>query len=102
MRKKEVSSKKSKKLGGNGSPPERSKIRPIKKQKEKSILSEIRPETNSHETKKPAQFVSSMSPALNVRIQARAYELYERRGGHYGQDVEDWVEAERQILSEAL
>jgi hypothetical protein len=33
------------------------------------------------------------------RISQRAYELYERRGGEPGRDVEDWVEAENQILS---
>jgi len=34
-------------------------------------------------------------------IAHRAYELYEQRGHRHGHDLEDWLEAERQILSEA-
>ncbi len=36
---------------------------------------------------------------LGVRIAKRAYELYEQRGRQHGHDWEDWIEAERQILS---
>lgn len=31
------------------------------------------------------------------RIAARAFELYEARGGEHGQAMDDWLEAERQI-----
>jgi len=31
------------------------------------------------------------------RIAQRAYELYEQRGRHEGQDVDDWLNAERQL-----
>ena len=34
------------------------------------------------------------------RIAQRAYELYEQRGYAHGHDREDWLEAERQLLSE--
>jgi len=34
------------------------------------------------------------------RIAARAYELYEARGGDHGQDLEDWLQAEREIDAE--
>ena len=37
---------------------------------------------------------------LGARIARRAYELYERRGGAHGHDVDDWIEAERQVLME--
>jgi hypothetical protein len=33
------------------------------------------------------------------RIAARAYELYLARGGSHGQALEDWLEAERQVLN---
>ncbi len=33
-------------------------------------------------------------------ISRRAYELYEHRGEAYGHDVEDWLEAERQLRME--
>jgi hypothetical protein len=31
------------------------------------------------------------------RIAARAFELYEARGGAHGQDRDDWLQAEQQI-----
>lgn len=30
-----------------------------------------------------------------------AHELYERRGGEHGHDVEDWLEAERLLLDQS-
>jgi outer membrane protein TolC len=38
--------------------------------------------------------------ARTERIARRAYELYERRGGTGGHDLQDWLEAERQIDAE--
>lgn len=37
--------------------------------------------------------------ALGAKIARRAYELHERRGKVHGHDLEDWLEAERQIFS---
>jgi hypothetical protein len=34
------------------------------------------------------------------RIAARAFELYEARGGENGQDLDDWLQAEQQIDDE--
>jgi hypothetical protein len=30
-------------------------------------------------------------------IARRAYELYERRGGEHGRDLDDWIQAEREL-----
>ena len=32
-------------------------------------------------------------------IARRAYELYQLRGGHPGREFDDWLEAEREVLS---
>lgn len=37
---------------------------------------------------------------VQPRIAERAYELYHRRGGHHGQDLDDWFLAEQEILAE--
>lgn len=37
---------------------------------------------------------------VQPRIAERAFELYHRRGGHHGQDLDDWFLAEQEILSE--
>jgi len=37
---------------------------------------------------------------LRQQIAEKAYELYEKRGQSHGQDLDDWLEAERLVLSE--
>ena len=32
-------------------------------------------------------------------IELRAYQIYVERGGAHGQDVEDWLQAERQLFN---
>jgi hypothetical protein len=36
---------------------------------------------------------------IRERVSSRAYELYESRGADHGRDLEDWVEAEKEVLS---
>ena len=37
------------------------------------------------------------SEPTTEQIAQRAYEIYQSRGGTEGQDIEDWLEAERQL-----
>ena len=37
---------------------------------------------------------------LRQRIAEKAYELYQQRGELHGRDLDDWLEAERLVLSE--
>ena len=39
--------------------------------------------------------------ALFERIAQRAYELYEQRGGQAGYELEDWLQAEREVRAAA-
>jgi hypothetical protein len=32
------------------------------------------------------------------RIEARAYEIYQQRGREHGRDVEDWLQAESDVI----
>jgi DUF2934 family protein len=43
---------------------------------------------------------SVVSESRMNRIARRAHEIYESRGGHHGQAVEDWLRAEREIDAE--
>lgn len=54
------------------------------------------PAANPPESKK-----SSPPTDLEVEIRRRAYELYERRGYTPGHEDEDWLVAEREVLSRA-
>jgi hypothetical protein len=38
-------------------------------------------------------------PAVQQRIAARAYQLFELRGGSHGSDVQDWLTAEREVMA---
>lgn len=68
------------------------------------------------DTKKPARKKATKTPTVSIeepvvdgpsvngdiqaRIADRAYELHRHRGGHHGQDLEDWLTAEREVQSE--
>ena len=39
----------------------------------------------------------SSDPEFHAQVARRAYDLFERRGGDPGSEVEDWLEAERQV-----
>ena len=51
-------------------------------------------EERAHEERLPG-------PSRLDRIAKRARELYEARGGQHGHDVDDWLQAEREIDLEA-
>lgn len=66
--------------------------------------------TGSHAAT-PSQASASVLPAqaatvhltdgdLSARIAQRAHELFHRRGGHHGQDLDDWFRAEQEVLAE--
>ncbi len=74
--------------GASGQQPHAQKSSPVK------IQSPL-PEVMEQEAKTP-----SGNGNACARIAERAYELYHRRGGHHGQDLEDWFVAEQEILAE--
>ena len=36
------------------------------------------------------------------KVALRAYEIYEDRGGQHGRDLDDWLQAETDVLAEAV
>ena len=40
-----------------------------------------------------------LEPLLEKEVQVRAYELYEQRGKGQGFDLQDWLEAEAEVLA---
>lgn len=54
----------------------------------------LRPE-EEHEGETP-----SANEEIQPRIAERAYEHYQRRGGHHGQDLDDWFLAEQEVTAE--
>jgi len=42
--------------------------------------------------------VTLSEPALEEQIRLRAYELYEARGREDGHEVDDWLQAEAEVL----
>lgn len=54
---------------------------------------------NSAAKPQPVQGTASDSDGLRDRIAARAYAFYEERGYRQGCDLQDWLDAELEILS---
>ena len=50
--------------------------------------------------KEVSEFSVSDDKLLHRRTAEKAYELYECRGCGHGRDLEDWLEAERLVLTE--
>jgi hypothetical protein len=46
-----------------------------------------------------ARAAATYDPSLD-EIAERAYQIYQRRGGIHGNDMDDWLEAERQLREE--
>jgi hypothetical protein len=46
----------------------------------------------------PVEAVTEFHADFQERIRARAYELYEQRGRLDGYELEDWLQAESEIL----
>ncbi len=40
-----------------------------------------------------------MTATQKEKIAQRAYEIYQQRGGTGGQDLDDWLQAERELLT---
>jgi hypothetical protein len=38
--------------------------------------------------------------SISEKIARRAFEIYEVRGGNNGQDLDDWFQAEQEVLAE--
>lgn len=51
--------------------------------------------------KKVLAFPQRSHEALQQRIRERAYQLFEQRGREHGQDVNDWLRAETEVLNES-
>ena len=61
-----------------------------------SALGQPDPERSGHT---PAPRTTPLFDNLHARIATRAYELYVQRGCHNNSAMEDWLQAEREILS---
>lgn len=55
------------------------------------------PRASSNETKPSENKSGSQSP-MSEAVAQRAFDLYLARGGQEGHDLEDWLQAEREIL----
>jgi hypothetical protein len=49
-------------------------------------------------SKKPRKKMELDERTLQEMIAKKAHELYEKRGGGHGSDLDDWLEAERIVI----
>lgn len=77
------------------------KVVSIKKETKKPTRQKATKNTSVARAKTKTSLNSSLANEdAQVRITERAYELYHRRGCHHGQDLDDWLTAEREVQSE--
>jgi len=77
--------------------------RPMQFQEKRLLrLKTIKPKKDRVTTPTRAESQHRYFEVLGSRIAERAYELYLQRGHEHGHDMEDWLEAERQILPKEM
>jgi hypothetical protein len=64
------------------------------------IVSEGSPNTRNTTAPGGRPGVNDASSATDDAVAARAYELYQARGGTHGADMDDWLQAEREVREE--
>lgn len=96
---KKVTVKKTKKTVNGGEKPPKPKAAPRRKV---SASKTIKPKDDPVNPPTRAETQHMYFEFLGSRIADRAYELYMQRGQEHGHDLEDWVEAERQILAKEI
>jgi len=89
----------SKKTSAAGKIPPKSKVAPKRKV---SSGKTIKPKKDRVTAPTRAESQRRYYDVLGSRIGKRAYELYVQRGQEHGHDIEDWLEAERQILPKEM
>jgi hypothetical protein len=96
---KKTLSKKPKKTSDAGKIPQKAKAAP--KQKVSSGKT-VKPKKDRVTAPTQAESQHKYYEDLGSRIAEKAYELYVQRGQDHGHDLEDWLEAERQILPKEM
>jgi hypothetical protein len=64
------------------------------------IVSEGSPSMHSSMAQGDRPGLNDASASTDDAIAARAYELYQARGGTHGADMDDWLQAERELRGE--
>ena len=55
--------------------------------------------TSTPQPRKAASSANSQNVDLEAQVRQRAYELYQERGCTPGQENEDWLQAEREVMA---
>jgi len=63
------------------------------------LKNQAAPSQPTQKKARPTEEAAVDSNGIGDHIAARAYALYEERGYRQGCDLEDWLDAEREILS---
>ncbi len=65
---------------------------------EEQVAAPPRPATASGDTRSATVRPAGANGVTKEEIAARAYQLFVARGGTHGYDIEDWLQAERELL----
>ena len=76
--------------------PTKHDVMPKKQLRTIPVTEALRPADNAAQQIQTAVVIAN----LHEQVRVRAYELYEQRGREDGHDIEDWVQAEAEILAQ--
>ena len=76
--------------------PTKQEVMPNKQLRTVPVTEALRPADNAAQQIQTAVVIAN----LHEQVRVRAYELYEQRGREDGHDVEDWTQAEAEILAQ--
>jgi len=96
---KKTPAKKPKKTSEAGKIPQKSKAAPSRKISSGKTIKQKKERVTAPTG---AESQQGYFEDLGSRLAKRAYELYVQRGQEHGHDIEDWLEAERQILPKEI
>jgi hypothetical protein len=76
--------------------PTKQDVMPKKQLRTIPVTEALRPADNAAQQIQTAVVIAN----LHEQVRVRAYELYEQRGREDGHDIEDWIQAEAEILAQ--
>jgi hypothetical protein len=68
--------------------------------KTKNHVASVEQDSSVEQAARPTDEIKTATAPSEEEIARRAYEIFLRRGGDHGNDIEDWLQAERELSEE--
>ncbi|MEW6212227.1 MAG: DUF2934 domain-containing protein [Acidobacteriota bacterium] len=69
--------------------------------KTKNHAASVEQDSSAEQIAPPTDAIETKTAPSEEEIARRAYEIFLQRGGDHGNDIEDWLQAERELSEES-